>query len=304
MTIADLLKQINNLTAEQKQQLITALKQPTNMPNRYENGYVCPHCGKIHIRKHGTKQGKQRYICMDCGKTFTEYNNTVFFSTKKTLNLWLEYIELMMTGLSLAKIADKLNISVPTAFQWRHKILKTIKNFQSDTIIGGIVEADETFMLNSHKGKHIEGVKGRTRGGVANYRGLSHEQVGVLVAIDRNKNVISDIYGRGRIKTKEVETILSNKITENSLMITDSCSAYRKFAENHNLKLKQIPSGQHSLGKYNINRINSYHSGLKKFIKGFNGISTRYLDNYLNWFKWIKSGMDNNLLVKDCLLGL
>ena len=65
-------------------------------------------------------------------------------------------------------------------------------------------------------------------------------------------------------------------------MIMDSCSAYRKFAENHNLKLKQIPSGQHSLCKYNINRINSYHSGSKKFIKGFNGIGARYLDNYLN----------------------
>ncbi len=208
-----------------------------------------------------------------------------------------------MIGLSLAKIATKLNISVPTAFQWRHKILKAIKNFQSNTIIGGIVEADETFFLQSHKGKQIKGIEGRKRGGVAQFRGISKQQIGILVAIDRDKNIISDIYGRGRIKTTNIEAILSNKIEENSLMITDSCSAYRKFAENHNLKLKQIPSGQHSLGKYNINRINSYHSGLKKFIKGFNGISTRYLDNYLNWFKWIKSGMDNNLLVKDCLLG-
>ncbi len=65
-------------------------------------------------------------------------------------------------------------------------------------------------------------------------------------------------------------------------MIIDFCSAYRKIAENHNLKLRQIPSRQHSLGKYNINRINSYHNGLKKFIRGFNDISTKYFDNYMN----------------------
>ncbi len=92
MTIADILNQINNFTAEEKNQLLSVLTTPQNIPNRYENGFVCPHCGKNHIRKHGTKQGKQRYICIDCGKTFTQYNNTVFFSTKKPLNIWLKYI--------------------------------------------------------------------------------------------------------------------------------------------------------------------------------------------------------------------
>lgn len=41
----------------------------------------------------------------------------------------------------------------------------------------------------------------------------------------------------------------------------------------------------------------------KDFIRPFNGISTRYLTNYLNWFSWIKLGADNNLLIKDCLFG-
>ena len=56
----------------------------------------------------------------------------------------------------------------------------------------GIVEADETFILTSHKGQHITGVKARKRGGASKYRGLSHEQTGVLVAVDRNKDIVSD----------------------------------------------------------------------------------------------------------------
>ncbi len=74
-------------------------------------------------------------------------------------------------------------------------------------------------MLNSHKGKRIEGIEGRKRGGVSNYRGQSHEQVGILVAIDRDKNIISDIYGRGRIRTTNIEAILSNKIERFRLLL-------------------------------------------------------------------------------------
>ena len=39
--------------------------------------------------------------------------------------------------------------------------------------------------LRSHKGRHEPSVKGRKRGGKATKRGLSNEQVAVLVARDR-----------------------------------------------------------------------------------------------------------------------
>jgi len=62
-------------------------------------------------------------------------------------------------------------------------------------------------------------------------------------------------------------------------------------------------SDKHKNGIYHINNVNNYHSGLKDFVRQFKGISTKYLDNYLNWFSWIRKGGDNNLLVKECLLG-
>ena len=34
---------------------------------------------------------------------------------------------------------------------------------------------------------------------------------------------------------------------------------------------------------YGIQRINAYHRKLKGFIKRFNGVSTKYLENYLVW---------------------
>ena len=35
--------------------------------------YCCLHCGSTSFKKHGkTRSGVQRYICKDCGKTFSE----------------------------------------------------------------------------------------------------------------------------------------------------------------------------------------------------------------------------------------
>lgn len=38
-------------------------------------------------------------------------------------------------------------------------------------------------------------------------------------------------------------------------------------------------------GIYHIQNVNSYHSRLKDWIRGFQGVATKYLLNYLNWFE-------------------
>ena len=46
--------------------------------------------------------------------------------------------------------AARCDVAVSTAFRWRHRFLRAIT---TDTApLGGIVEADETYVLESHKG--------------------------------------------------------------------------------------------------------------------------------------------------------
>ena len=35
--------------------------------------------------------------------------------------------------------------------------------------------------------------------------------------------------------------------------------------------------------------MNSLHSKFKKWINPFNGVTTKYLPNYLHWFKWLQT---------------
>lgn len=53
-----------------------------------------------------------------------------------------------------------------------------------------------------------------------------------------------------------------------------------------NVTLKRIESGKYKDGIYHIQHANSYHSRLKGWIRDFNGVATKYLQNYLTWFRW------------------
>ena len=86
----------------------------------------------------------QKFKCHACGKIYSIKTNTIWQNTHKSIELWQDYIELFSQGLSLRKIVEKMNnkISLPTAFYWRHKILKVLTKQDDNNKLGGIVEAD------------------------------------------------------------------------------------------------------------------------------------------------------------------
>lgn len=60
-------------------------------------------------------------------------------------------------------------------------------------------------------------------------------------------------------------------------------NSYVRFINTNNIELVQLKTGKAKKGIYNIQHINNYHSQLKRFMSGFNGVSTKYLNNYLVW---------------------
>ncbi len=212
--------------------------------------------------------------------------------------LWKSYIKMMFDGYSIKQIANELKICIQTSFRWRHKILAVLENkFMNDTL-KGIVEVDETFLLESHKGIKIEDDDKK----IKRKRGISNQQVGLLVAVDRNHNIISQKYGNGKIQTQNVKTILRNRIEEKSVLVTDGCTAYNEFASDNSFELIKLVKIRKN-GIYHINNCNAYHSCLKNFLRTFKGISTKYLDRYLAWYKFVNQKNDINFLFNELILG-
>ena len=98
-----------------------------------------------------------------------------------------------------------------------------------------------------------------------------------------NKNSYGKISNLGRITIDSLNRLFENRIEIESIICSDSNSAYRKFSEGIGCKHIEIESGKHKNGIYHINHINSYHSKLKTFLRKFNGVATKYLNNYIVW---------------------
>ena len=121
------------------------------------------------------------------------------------------------------------------------------------------------------------------RGKQTHIRGLSHEKVCVPCAVNRNGLSIAKITNLGRVSTEDLNKLYAGRIEEKSILCTDEMNSYIQFADKNNLELIQLKSGKAKKGIYHIQHINSYHSNLKKFMRKFNGVSTKYLNNYLIW---------------------
>jgi len=87
--------------------------------------------------------------------------------------------------------------------------------------IEGIVEVNENHFLYSQKGqRRISERKPRKRGGKSKIRGISHEQVCVLVARDRIQATVSKVACMGHVAKIIVESMIGSKLTTDNLLVT------------------------------------------------------------------------------------
>jgi len=90
-------------------------------------------------------------------------------------------------------------------------------SFESQVVV------EETYFLESHKGRRvIPNRKPRKRVGSASIRGVSNDQVCVLVARDRNKTTLAKRDGSGRIGMEQTDITLTSYFQPNTVLISDA----------------------------------------------------------------------------------
>lgn len=190
----------------------------------------------------------------------------------------------MVDGLSLRKAAKRVGIDLTTAFDWRHRLLKMPAKAKPAKL-QGVVEADETYFLESKKGKRKLDRKARKRGGKASKRGLSDEQIPVMVTRDRSGATLTEVLPE--VTTASITKVLDPVVAKDAALVSDGEKAYRAFANaTDRLHIALIASaGERTWGTYHIQNVNAYTSGLKGWIARFKGVATEYLPNYLGWHR-------------------
>ncbi len=271
---------------------------------------LCRICGTGGAVKNGRdRRGLQRFICRapGCGHSFTTVTGTCL-SGMHFPDKWLAFAKSLVGRRSLDWVKENIGISRKTGFAWRKRFLGSVAALPAD-MLGGIVEADETYFLRSFKGhrgwkrgKPPEDRPPRYRGSGAVKRGLSPEQVPVLTALDRSGHIVQGVLPTRR--DEEVLAALAGRIEAGSVICSDGHSSYPKLAETRSCEHRTIERPLHSpedktrglakgtQGALGLGRVNSYHERLKTSINRiFRGVSTRFLPNYLALAKHLRGAV-------------
>ena len=197
---------------------------------------------------------------------------------------WAAQTEAMIDGVSTAKAAQRCDVHYTTAFRWRRRFLASLAR-DKPKALSGIVEGDETFILESFKGKRSDMPrKSRKRGGKSAKRGLSAEQIPVIVARDRQGATTDAVLAK--LNRASIAAALDGVVTPNNEFCCDGGTAIMAFARRAGIAAHVLPMpGKPNLKApdYHLNNVNAYHGRLKEWLRRFHGVATKNLPNYLGW---------------------
>lgn len=275
-----------------------------------ESDIVCSFCGERNFTLHGNYKSSdeiiKRYKCKKCGKVFTMVSGSIISGSNLSFIEWLRFIDCLYNGFSVNKIAEICELSKPAIQANKYKLFYALKQLDDNIKLTGNIVIDETYRNVSYKGNHADCVilprKARKRGGECHVSGTSKEKVCIVCALDEDGNSVAKVCGLGNPTAERLDVTLRNVFDKENVisLFSDKESAMKKFAKWNDLPLrseillekgiknskKRKPTKEQIIVNNYLQRINSYHSRLNRFLDSFGGISSAHLAGYLYLFTW------------------
>ena len=275
----DLIKTYLDINDPKKSDAIPEIDEPVKIKE-------CVHCKSHKIICYGhSKKGRQRYLCKDCGKTFTIVTKSFFKNTRISYEQWLKLMECEMIGSSLKETSYQTRLSVTSCFYLRHKLYKALEEAQAEKLKKD-VQLDTTFLDISFKGmkntpKPIKGSKKNPKSESFPY--MKDPQVCISTAADESGEILFLISGYGGESSAKYQLHI-DRYDQRCRIISDGSSSIRKFCKDNHFRCITLTEGYHKTkdGKH-ISDVNSLHSDLKDLIRKKRNVSIRHLQGYLNW---------------------
>ncbi|MBI9033723.1 MAG: IS1595 family transposase [Bacteroidales bacterium] len=246
---------------------------------------VCPHCTSCSVQRWGKRNDLQRYKCKDCRKTFNSLSGTPLARLRRKGH-WIDYAQCMKEGLSLRKAASECGIHYNTAFKWRHRFLEKSKFIKAEKL-NGIVEAGEFYFRKSQKGSKRLERPGRERGFGVENMDKDKDFICVFVGRDRNRNTFDAIFEE--FNAANLKDVFHTHLSTDALLCSDSSMVYKKYSRENRVRHGFLNLSKGEVVKkdiVHIRNVNAYQSQLKDWVlKRFRGVATKYLSNYLSWYR-------------------
>jgi transposase-like protein len=249
----------------------------------------CPQCGSASVVRNGKKSGRQAYICRECKKSFVETTGCAISNSHGGETVWKQVIRDTVEGISLDNTAASLDLSHSTVFHMRHKILTCLERsvIAEPVVLSGVCELDETYVLESCKGRKIHEDyhrKPRKRGGKASKPGLSSEQICICAGVNGDGENIAYTVNRAAPSKAEISWVFSERITDDTTILCDGSKNYDTFESVCTVAHVKRP-----------NKVNGLHSFIKERLRSMRGIATIYQNRYNALFAEIYGDLETSV---------
>ena len=247
----------------------------------------CLHCGSVKVVRNGKQSGRQFYLCKNCGKAFTETATSAIAHSHSGKTVWKQVIRDTIDGVPIDKTAASLDLAHSTVFNMRHKILYCVEQtiLKTAGVMDGVCEADETYVLESVKGRKIPADyhrKPRKHGAKASKPGLSDEYICICTSVDANNDCIAEAVNRAAPSKAEIEQVFGDKVSADTVILCDGSKQYDVLEEKCTVA--------HSK---RVNKVNAFHSFIKERLYAAHGVATIYLNRYNALFSQIFGKQDS-----------
>jgi len=196
----------------------------------------CPHCKSEHIVRFGRYKGKQRYRCNSCRRVFLDTTKTALSQSHYGESVWKQVIRDTLDSESIDNTAVSLGITHQTAFNMRHKLLLALESWEAKmpTVLDGVCEIDETYVLESMKGTKVpDGYwrPARLHGAKAQKRGISNEYISICTGVERDGKAIAKTTNRSTPSKENICAIFNDRIKNTALVLCDGAKSYGVLAK-------------------------------------------------------------------------
>jgi len=247
----------------------------------------CPQCGSVTVSRNGKQKNRQYYLCKDCRKSFSETATSAIAHSHSSETVWKQVIRDTVDGVSIDKTAASLDLAHSTVFNMRHKVLYCVEQavLGSNIELDGVHEADETYVLESVKGRKIPEDyhrKPRRHGAKASKAGLSDEYICVCTSINGDNNCTASAVNRAAPSKAEIKQVFGDKVTSDTVILCDGSNKY------------DVLDGKCTVAhSRRINKVNGFHRFIKERLLGARNVATVYLNRYNALFSQIYGKQDS-----------
>lgn len=282
---------------------------------RWHGEPFCPHCGcfgavQMRDRASGERNKRGLWRCKDCGKQFSVRIGTVLEDSRIPLRHWCYAFWAACSskkGVSALQIKRMTGLSYKSALFLMHRVRYAMADEPGTAReMGGVIEADETYIGGKPRNQHRQRVDGKPNYGAQ--AGNRSDKACVVALVERGGEIrpvhVDHRIGRG------ARSALINNVSRDARLMTDESPIYRKIGQ----RFASHETVKHSAGEYvrlgaqqigvHVNTAESFFALLKRGVNGtFHSVSKKHLHRYLSefQFRWNTRGLEDGARTAEAI---